>query len=108
MKTYYLLFFVLLISFGCKKEGLSKDTGNVEITVPDWTSWMYSIYTEDQFLRLLDFQTAYPIRTGTAYGKIAEKELLKGNYGVMFYRDGTGYKKAFQVIAGKVNKYTMP
>jgi len=104
----YLLLLLLLFSVSCKKEGLSKDTGNLEITVPAG-SWTYAIYAEDQFNRYLNFESAYTVRGGNSQnGKINEKELLKGNYGIHFYQNGTGYTRAFQIVANKINKFTMP
>jgi hypothetical protein len=107
MKTYFLLLIAILV-VSCQKEGLSKDTGNVEITLPA-VSWTYQIYTEEQFNRLLNYESAFAMRSGLSQiGKISEKELLKGNYGIHFYQNGTGYKRVFQVVANKVNKFTMP
>jgi hypothetical protein len=111
MKQYLLLLFVLFVT-SCKKEGLSKTTGNIEIAVPsgDWVpQWEYSIYTGEQFNLFLDYKTSYPIRWGFSHiGKISEKELPAGTYGIHFYQNGTGYKKIFSVAANKVNKISLP
>jgi len=110
MRTCFVLL-LLCLAVACKKEGLSRDTGNLEITVPggEWTpQWTYAIYTEQQFSRFLDYQESHAIRSGFSHlGKIKETGLEKGNYGIHFYQNGTGYKRAFQLAANKVNKFTM-
>lgn len=93
----------------CKKaDGLSKDTGNLEISVPGIYSWSYKIYIESEFRHFQNFEPAIPFREGVATKIIIEKELLRGNYGIHFFQNGTGHQKAFQIVPNKVNKYTMP
>ena len=110
MKHLLTIFLLVGLSFAsCKKaDGLSRDTGNIEIAVPGTYSWSYKIYSEEEFRHFQNFEPAIPLREGVATGHIIEKELLRGNYGIHFSQSGTGYQKAFQVIPNKVNKYTMP
>lgn len=101
---------LLFFMFSCKKEGLSKDTGNLEITINNTNMRAYEIYTEEQYYRFINYQwpfTSY--RAGAAdVRKIVEKGLPKGSYGIFVFGNGDGYKKLIYIAANKVNKITMP
>jgi hypothetical protein len=109
MKTRLLLL-LLLFSFACKKEGLSKDTGNLEIRFETvYAIDGYNLYTEEQYYRFLNYQwpfTPYRSNLYTA-GKIEEKELPKGSYGIFMWRDGKSYQKLFYISGNKVNRFSM-
>lgn len=112
-KTLLLLLLISVFMVMCKKEGLSKTTGNLELTLPwgdNYTAWTYYIYTESQYNLFLQYQPAVSIRNGIskAKGIVNQKELPAGLYGIHFYSNGTGYKRSFYIYSNKVNKYTLP
>jgi hypothetical protein len=103
-----ILFFFLS---GCRKEGLSKDTGNLEITIPTpyQVSWEYAIFNGEQFLLFLNYEYAIPIRSGRSFtGLINEKGLKEGAYGLHIYSNSTAHKRSFSIEAGKVTKLKIP
>lgn len=113
MKVYFIsLLFCFTLASSCKKEGLSKSTGNIEIEVPSgngMSQWQYEIYTETQFAFFLDYLPATAIRSGFSHiGIIEETGLLQGQYGIYFYQNGTGYKRTFIITANKNSKLVMP
>lgn len=103
--TFFLLF------CGCRKEGLSKDTGNLEIIIPTpyQVSWEYAIFNEEQFLLFLNYENALPLRSGRSFtGLINEKGLKEGAYGLHIYSNSTAHKRSFSIEAGKVTKLKIP
>lgn len=111
MKKVYIFLVVSLIALSCRKEGLSKDTGNLEITIPTpyQVSWEYAIFNEEQFLLFLNFENALPLRSGRSFtGLINEKGLKEGAYGLHIYSNSTAHKRSFSIVAGKVTKLKIP
>jgi hypothetical protein len=103
----------VIILSSCKKEGLSKNTGNVEITVPGgpdfYEQWHYEIFTEEQYDKYINALPYFALREGNSKnGKIYETGILQGNYVLktMPVRGGRVIKH-FQVVANKINKYSI-
>jgi hypothetical protein len=107
------LFIFLFFFIGCKKEeGLSSETGNLEITKDKSLvgyPMYYELYTEEQYYLYLSNQFALPIkRESTSGATFTIKGLLKGNYGVRLAYDGSRWQKWVVVAPNKINKYTLP
>jgi hypothetical protein len=115
MKCILLLLAFLTTISACRKEGLSKDTGNLEITFR-WGNGSarefrsYFIYDKEQYYNWLQNAGAIPYRTGGAgAGTIVEKGLPKGDYGIVIWIDDTWRANQLQYVAGnRVTKITMP
>jgi hypothetical protein len=107
-KIVVILFFFLS---GCRKEGLSKDTGNVEITTPAayQVTWDYYLYTYEEFQHYINAEPSIATRSGRSFtGLINEKGLKEGVYGIHVFQNGTGYQRNFSIEAGKVTKLNVP
>jgi hypothetical protein len=107
----YLIILLVLFSFACKKEeGLSKDTGNLEIKFQSvYFIDGYDIYTEEQYYRFVNFQWPFTPYRSNLYTnlKLVEKGLPEGSYGIYMWVNGTHYQQLFYVGGNKVNKFTM-
>ena len=109
-----LLLIVLFFSISrCKKEeGLSKETGNLEITKDKSLvgyPMYYELYTEEQYYLYLSNQFALPIKTeSTSAATFSIKGLLNGNYGIRLSYNGDHWQKWVIVTPDKVNKYSLP
>ena len=109
MKKLTFLFLLSLILISCKKDGLSLETGNLEINTENLsTALNYSIYTEDQWYRYLSNELSVPIFNGVASKKFTIKGLQKGYYGVRIYGGGNHWDKAVSIIPNRVNKLSFP
>lgn len=115
MKILFKLIIAILLLSSCKKEGLSKDTGNVEVTVPKdgdyYTFWTYETFTEEQYIRYTSALSYFILRHGSSdKGKIYETGLFKGNYVLRARREpGAGiFLKYFQITPKNVTKLTLP
>ena len=115
MKYLLGLIILLNVTTGCRKEGLSKDTGNLEITFKwgdgsprDFRS--YVIYDKEQYYHWLQNDLAVPYRTGgSGTGKIIITGLPKDDYGIVIWIDDTWRAHQLQYIqANKVTRITMP
>jgi hypothetical protein len=109
------LLLVISVTIGCKKEGLSKDTGNLEVSF-QWGDGTprpyirYSIYSEEQYYQWIQNLVATPYRSGgSGVGVISEKSLPKGNYGIVIWIDETWRSQKIEYVASnKVNKFFFP
>ena len=113
MRNLLLIFcFVNMISSCKKEEGLSADTGNLEITCSSLpiSSIRYSIYTEEQYYLYKSNQFSVPLfeGVGSKNNPISVKALQKGYYGVRVYGEGQAWDKPISIIPNKVNKITFP
>ncbi len=111
MKKVYIFLVVSLIALSCRKEGLSKDTGNVEITIPAayQVTWDYYLYTYEEFQNYINAEPSIATRSGRSFtGLINEKGLKEGIYGIHIFQNGTGYQRSFSIEAGKVTKLDVP
>lgn len=113
MRFFFLSVVLVLIITSCKKEeGLSGETGNLEIT-KDKTlvgyPMYYELYTEEQYYLYLANQFALPIKMeSTSAATFSIKGLLKGNYGIRLCYNGDRWQKWVTVAPNKVNKYYIP
>jgi len=115
MKHVIVLLAVFIVISGCRKEGLSRDTGNLEITFK-WGDGSprpfrsYIIYEKEQYYSWLQNAPAIPYRTGGGgVGRISEKGLPKGDYGIVIWIDDTWRANQLQyVAANKVTQVAMP
>jgi hypothetical protein len=115
MKYLLGLMILLIVTTGCRKEGLSRDTGNLEITFrwgddsPRGFS-SYVIYDKEQYYNWLQNDLATPYRTGgSGIGKIIEKGLPKGDYGIVIWIDDTWRAHQLQYVgANEVTRINMP
>lgn len=101
----------LLVFWGCRKEGLSKDTGNVEITTPAayQVTWDYYLYTYEEFQHYINAEPSIATRSGHSFtGLINEKGLKEGVYSIHIFQNGTGYQRTFSIEARKVTKLDVP
>jgi len=100
---------------GCRKEGLSRDTGNLEINFR-WGDGSprsfrsYFIYEKEQYYNWLQNELAIPYRSGgSGIGKIVETGLPKGDYGIVIWIDDTWRAHQLQYVAAdKVTRINMP
>lgn len=84
---------ILLLSInGCRKEGLSKSTGNIEISIPSNERSSLTLYTELQFDNFLNFRpsTFYKESPDDTYIKNGReicvfRGIPAGNYGYHLY-----------------------
>jgi hypothetical protein len=113
MRTFCLSAVLILLIAGCKKEqGLSSETGNLDITKDKSLvgyPMYYDLYTEQQNYLYLSNRTALPIQTGnSSAATFSIKGLLKGYYGIRLYYNGDHWQKWVTVVPNKVNKYSIP
>jgi hypothetical protein len=112
MRKLHFIFFLLPLLVGCKKEGLSPETGNLEINCSSLpiSNVNYSIYTEDQYYLYISNQFSLPIFEGVASknNTTTIKGLQRGYYGVRVYGEGSAWIKPISIIPNKVNKISFP
>jgi len=113
MKTAFVFLAAAVLLVSCRKEGLSKDTGNLEVTVTKnlYGFYQYRVYTEDQYYKLQTGQLAVPLFKGDigADNKFSVKEMEKGYYAVyLIGSGGWNSTKVLYIKAKKTNKLEMP
>lgn len=112
-QTVYLLCIILVVCACKKEEGLSSETGNLEVTLnfPTGTGeyLYYSVYTEEQYYILYNnLGISTPIFKGLTAPDFKIKGLQKGYYGVKIYGNGNFLLKPVSIIPNKVNKISFP
>ncbi len=95
MYKIYILLICSSIFWGCKKDGLSRKTGNIEITIINCDNVSIKLYTEYQFNNYLNSKPSVTYRElgdGTTITKIENntytctlKEIPAGVYGCKLY-----------------------
>jgi hypothetical protein len=106
----YLILLLLPFFITCKKEGLSGNTGNLEIhfnsvSVIDG----YDLYTEEQYSRFINYEWPFTPYRSSLYTekKIEERGLPEGSYGIYMWVDGRHYQQLFYISDNKVNRLSM-
>jgi hypothetical protein len=112
MKLIAVLISCVFLISSCRKEGLSKDTGNLEISFHymDNSFRYYFIYDKEQYYKWYVGESAIPYRQGgPGRDKIVETSIPKGDYGIVILIDNVYRTSKLQYIAAnKVTKINMP
>ncbi len=114
MRTLLFSLCLFCTFISCKKEveGLSPETGNLEIYAKDAPIGIpyYAVYTEEQYYLFLSNRGGVPIMDGPAEKHKATllKGLQKGYYGIHIYGEGKRYHKPISIVPNQVNKVSFP